>query len=50
MATLEPTARARTEVPDDWESIRYVFYVTVGWLLATAIAVALLMTVVPALF
>ena len=47
MSTLETSADRG--VPGEWESIRYVAYVTAGWLLATAIAVVLLMTVVPAL-
>lgn len=38
-----------TSTMDDWEGIRYVAYVTAGWLVATALAVALLMTVVPRL-
>ena len=44
-ATGDPTASA----PDDWDGIKYVFYVTAGWLVATALAVILLMTVVPGL-
>ena len=34
---------------DEWASIRYVWYTTIGWLTATALAVLLLMTVVPRL-
>ena len=40
---------ATTTARDDWEGIRYVFYVTAGWLAATALAVAFLMLVVPSL-
>ena len=43
-----PTAEAT--IPDDWESIRYVFYLVVGWLVATVVAVGLLMFVVPSMF
>lgn len=50
MATSRPTTATGAEVPDDWESIRYVFYVTVGWLVATALAVVVLLTVAPAWF
>ena len=39
----------RTATTGEWAGIRYVFYVTFGWLVATARAVALLMTVVPRL-
>ena len=39
----------RTATTDEWAGIRYVFYVTFGWLVATARAVAHLMTVVPRL-
>ena len=51
-AADRPTATGdlETAIPDDWESIRYVFYLVGGWLLATAIAVLLLMFVAPALF
>lgn len=38
---------ATSDVTDDWTGIRYVFYVTAGWLVATVFAVVLLMTVVP---
>lgn len=30
--------------------IRYVYYVTAGWLLATALAIAILLFVLPSLF
>ena len=50
MATIRRTGGAGTELPDDWESIRYVFLVTAGWLLATALAVVVLLTVAPAWF
>ena len=41
---------ATTEtIQDDREGIRYVFYVTLGWLLATALAVGFLMLVVPSM-
>ena len=36
-------------IADDWEGIRYVFYVTLGWLTVTALAVVFLMLVVPSL-
>lgn len=35
---------------DDAPGIRYVYYVTAGWLLATAIAIAILLFVLPSLF
>ena len=34
---------------DDWDGIKYVGWVTLGWLTATALAIVLLMTVVPRL-
>lgn len=34
---------------DEWEGIGYVAWVTLGWLTATALAIVLLMTVVPRL-
>jgi len=46
-ATVVSTTTAA--VGDEWEGIRYVFYVTAGWLAITALAVAFLMLVVPSL-
>ena len=43
MSTTQPT------IADDGEGIRYVFYVTLGWLTVTVLAVAFLMLVVPSL-
>ncbi|HKJ57980.1 MAG TPA: hypothetical protein VKA37_02040 [Halobacteriales archaeon] len=40
---------ATATAQEDWEGIRYVFYVTAGWLTATALAVAFLMLVVPSM-
>ena len=44
-ARMSATATAQ----GDWEGIRYVFYVTAGWLTVTALAVAFLMLVVPSM-
>ena len=48
-APAEGSVEATPTIQPDGAGIRYVFYVTIGWLAATALAVAVLVLVIPRL-